>query len=128
MISTLTVSDLYARAGRSPSTSTTATPGATPGRRVQTDGGGKINDDLARAFVVSAASNPVYGAVVLGLLLVALGFIARRVGTLEEFREIRLSVYNVIVISLAAMIGILFWKVLFTKFPVPHITPAVLAV
>jgi len=115
------------RYGGSPSTSARATAG---GPRTVSGGpgtGGQVNGDLQRAFTVSATSNPLYGFVVLALMLVALAFLARRVGTVEEFRDIRLSVYNILVISLAAIIGIDFWKVLLTRFPVPHITPAVLA-
>jgi hypothetical protein len=77
---------------------------------------------------VAAASNPLYGIVVLAALLVGLSLLAQRVGTQEEFRNVRLSAYNVVVIGLAAIVGILFWKVLLTRFPIPHLTPAVLAV
>lgn len=123
----LTMQDVFGpRAGGSVTTSARVTAG---GPRVVSGGpvGEGMNGDLARAFTVSATSNPLYGFVVLALMLVGLAFLARRVGTVEEFRDIRLSVYNIIVISLAAIIGINFWKVLLTRFPVPHITPAVLA-
>lgn len=126
-VATLTIADVFGpRAGGTPTTSVRATAGASP--RSPSPTGEAISGDLGRAFTVAAASNPLYGFVVLAVLLVALSLLSQRVGTQEEFRNIRLSVFNVVVISLAAMIGILFWKVLFTRFPVPHITPAVLAV
>lgn len=132
-VQALTLQDVYGpRSGRMASTSATATPGATapagrgfaraaltPQERGATNG---------MDFTASASSKPLYGVAVLAALLVGLSLLAQRVGSTEEFREVRLSVYNVIVIGLAAIVGILFWKVLFTRFPVPHITPAVLAV
>ncbi len=126
-VATLTVQDVFGpRAGGSPTTSVRATSGATPKSPGPT--GEAMTGDLGRAFTVAASSNPLYGFVVLAVMLVGLALLAQRVGTQEEFRNVRLSVFNVVVISLAAIIGILFWKVLFTKFPVPHITPAILAV
>lgn len=126
-VQTLSVQDLYSRAGTTPSTSTRATAGATPRTPAPTGEAGMANGDLARAFATIGMSNPLYGFAVLALMLVGLSLLAQRVGTVEEFRDVRLSVYNVIVISLAAIIGINFWKVIFTRFPVPHITPVVLA-
>lgn len=125
-VATLGVQDVYGRAGITPTLSARATAGATP--RTSAPTGEAMNGDLARAFNVAAASNPIYGAVVLALMLVGLSLLAQRIGTVEEFRNVRLSAFNVVVISLASIIGILFWKVLFTRFPVPHITPAILAV
>lgn len=124
-VSTLSIQDVFGpRAGGTATTSVRATAGATP-RAAPT--GEAVQGDLARAFTVAATSNPLYGFVVLAVMLVGLSLLAQRVGTQEEFRNVRLSVFNVLVISLAAIIGIAFWKVLFTRFPVPHITPVVLA-
>jgi len=131
-VQSLTLQDVYGpRSGRMASTSATATPGATApaGRGFRAaltpqERGAAGGMD----FTAGAASKPLYGVAVLAALLVGLSLLAQRVGTQEDFREVRLSVYNVIVIGLAAIVGILFWKVLFTRFPVPHITPAVLAV
>ena len=75
-----------------------------------------------------AAARPLYGIAVLAVLLVGLSLLAKHFGTEDEFREIRLSAYNVIVIGLAAIVGILFWKVLLTRVQIPHLTAAVLAV
>ena len=125
-VAELRISDLYRGAGGSPTLSTSATAGATrPG--VDEGGEGGVPPELAGAFASIAVSRPIYGFLVLAGMLVLLGFAARKYGTVEEFRDVRLSVYNVLIISLAAIIGINFWKIVFTKFPVPHITPVILA-
>lgn len=120
------VSDLYGGVGRTPTLSASATPGATrPG--VDEAGEGGVPPELAGAFATIAISRPIYGLAVLAAMVVLLGLVARRFGTVEEFRDIRLSVYNILIISLAAIVGINIWKIIFTRFPVPHITPVVLA-
>src|SRR5229473_165487 len=124
-VSEIRISDLYSHAGGSPSLGASVTVEATrPGADHEGEAG--VPPELAGAFASIAISKPIYGLVVLGGLLVLLTFIARRFGTVEEFRDVRLSVYNVLVISLAAIIGINFWKILVTKFPIPHVTPVVL--
>jgi hypothetical protein len=65
---------------------------------------------------------------VLVLMLVGLMFIAKRVGGADEFKNIRMSVYNVVIISLAAIIGISFFKVVFNRFRVPGLTEIITAV
>lgn len=60
--------------------------------------------------------------------LVALKFVAQRLGQGEEFRSIRVSVHNVIVISLASIIGIAFFKVVLNRWKVPGLTTLVSAV
>ena len=125
-IAEVRISDLYGNAGRSPTLSESATPGATrPGADESGEGG--VPPELAGAFATIAMSKPIYGLAVLAGMVVLLGVVARRFGTVEEFRDIRLSVYNILIISLAAIIGINFWKLVFTRIPVPHVTPVVLA-
>lgn len=125
-VQTLSVQDVYSRGGRTPTTSARATPGATVPQAAGQNAG--ASPELDRALAVTYASRPLYGVGMFVAMLIGLQLLAQRVGTQDDFRELRLSVYNVIVIGLAAMIGIVFWKVLFTRFPVPHLTPFVLAV
>lgn len=61
-------------------------------------------------------------------MLLGLMFVARKLGSDDEFRNIRLSAYNVIVISLAAIVGIAFFKVVFSRFRVPGLSDVVAAV
>lgn len=128
-VATQTLSDLYGPgAGRAPTTSARITPGATGGGGFRATTPQEASPDLSRAFTSMAAARPLYGIAVLAVLLVGLSLLARHFGSEDEFREIRLSAYNVIVIGLAAIVGILFWKVLLTRVQIPHLTAAVLAV
>lgn len=77
---------------------------------------------------VQMSGNTVYwwlGALALLGLLV---FVARKVGGPDEFRNIRPSVYNVLTITLTAIIGIVGLKVLAAKFRIPGASDIILAV
>jgi hypothetical protein len=78
-------------------------------------GGGFIGQPLSWWFVLVA-------------LLVGTMFAAKKLGAGEEFRNVKMSVYNVVVISLASIIGIGFFKVAFNKFKVPGLTTFINAV
>ena len=62
---------------------------------------------------------------VLVAALIGLKFVAERLGQGEEFRSIRVSIHNVLIISLAAVIGIAFLKVVFNRWRVPGLTTLV---
>ncbi len=59
-------------------------------------------------------------ALFFGLLLVLM-FTAKRIGTEDEFKNIKVSAYNVLVISLAAVVGIPVIKFLASKVPIPAV-------
>lgn len=63
----------------------------------------------------------VSGLVFVGLLL-ALMFTAHNIGTESEFKNIKVSAYNVLVIALAAAIGLPVIKFLIGKIPVPALS------
>jgi len=66
---------------------------------------------------------------VLLVLLVGLMWGAQRFGSeAEQFKNVRLSVYNIVVISLAAMIGFGAFKVIFGKVRVPGLSDYIQAV
>lgn len=65
---------------------------------------------------------------VLAAALLGLKFVAQKLGQGEEFKSIRVSVHNVLVISLASVIGIAFFKVVFNRWKVPGLTTLVNAV
>jgi hypothetical protein len=103
----------------------TAGSSATPPIAGSTNAGTGKNppSQVAMAATVGASGNPLMAWGILIILLFALMFIAKRVGSEQsEFASIKMSFYNVIVISLAAVIGINFFKLVFTKFPVPGIS------
>lgn len=72
---------------------------------------------------------PVSWWVVLVIATVGLMYGAQRFGSQgEEFKTVKLSVYNIIVITLAAMIGFGAFKVVFGRFKVPGWSEYVMAV
>lgn len=90
----------------------------------------------SRAGEVPAAGNgggvfgkPLSWWFVLVALLVGLMWAAQRYGSVgEDFKNVKLSVYNIVVISLAAMIGFGAFKVIFGKVRVPGLSDFIQAV
>lgn len=66
-------------------------------------------------------------ALLLGLLY-AVRFAGTRLGSGEEFKNLKVSVFNIVTVSLMAVVGIGFLKVLLNRFKVPGLTPFVNAV
>lgn len=64
---------------------------------------------------------------ILVVLLVALMWTAKRAGQGGEFSNIKLSVYNILTIALAAAVGFGFLKVVFSRFNVPGLSTYVKA-
>jgi hypothetical protein len=72
--------------------------------------------------------HPVAWWVALIVLLVALMYGSQRFGSEgENFKNIKLSVYNIVVISLAAVIGFAGLKMIFSRFAVPGLSDVILA-
>jgi hypothetical protein len=85
--------------------------------------------EVVRAASVGALGNPLTWWVTIAVLLFALMFVAKRFGSeASEFASIKLSVYNIVVITLAAVIGITFGKAALTRFKIPGLTTVMLAV
>lgn len=82
----------------------------------------------ARGVAGGFFGQPLTWWAVLVAMLFALMFVAKRVGQASEFSNVRLSAYNVLVISLAAIIGIGFFKVLFARVNVPGLSTFIAAV
>lgn len=115
-----TVSQSGTSANQSPSPAGVAANG-----QAASNAGAATPVDVA-ASIGGQGSAIVGGLVFLGLL-VGLMFFARRVGEGEGFSNIKLSAFNVLVISLAALVGLPVWKYVFTRFPVPALSTWALA-
>lgn len=75
------------------------------------------------------ASRPLTWWIVLAVLLVGLMWFAERFGSEKEaFKNLRLSAYNILVITLAAMVGLGVVKTVFGRFQVPGLSDYVAAV
>lgn len=95
--------------------------------------GSPVKEDQSEA---PGATNPnsiggtssmlVAGAVFVGLLVVLM-FVGHALDGKEEFKNIKVSFYNVIVISLAAVVGLPLLKFLLSKVPIGPIRTWVMA-
>lgn len=95
---------------------------------IAASGGSTANLSRDAAGQPAPAGGGLVGWFSILAVYLVLSFIAKKAGQAEEFKNIRLSAYNVLTITLAAIIGLTLVKVAFTKFPVPGITPLVQAV
>lgn len=69
------------------------------------------------------SDRPFVFMIIIVVALFALMWIAERFGSEgKSFSNIKLSAYNVLVIGLAAAIGLVTFKAFFTRFPVPGAT------
>lgn len=84
-------------------------------------------DPVSRAVAIGGQASPVVAGLVLAALLVGFMFLAKKLGTDDDFRSIRPTIYNGLTISAAAIIFIPLWKYLFTRFPIPGASTWVLA-
>lgn len=96
-----------------------------PGSEVGAEGG----NGNGRIFGNGFFGKPLSWWFLLTLLLVGLMWAAQRFGSVgEDFKNVKLSVYNIVIITLAAMIGFGAFKVIFGKLRVPGLSDYVQAV
>lgn len=92
---------------------------------------GSVSSDVEKAsdksVSFSAPSNPLVGGIVFVALVVVLMFSARYLGTDDEFKQLKPSVYNVITIALAAAAGLPLIKYLAVKTGIPSVRDWILA-
>ncbi len=65
----------------------------------------------------------VFAALVVGVML-----LGQRIGPAEDFRNVRLTFFNALAVSGLAVVGILFWKFVFTTFKVPIVSDLLVSV
>lgn len=79
--------------------------------------------EVDRALSIGNQGNAVIGAVVFLVMLLGLMILAKRFGSEGgSFSNIQLSAYNVVIIGLAAIVGVPVWKWIFTRFPIPGVS------
>lgn len=88
---------------------------------------GNAPTPVDQAAMIGGQGSAVIAGVIFLALLVGLMFLAKRLGTDENFSSIKPSAYNVLTISLAALVGLPIWKYIFTRFPIPGISTWALA-
>ena len=125
------IRQLYGSGFRGLSVAQRATPGATsskPAPMASTTEAMRPVTEVEQAAAIGALGKPLQWWIVLVLALVLLMFVAKKLGEASDFANIRMSVYNIVIISFAAIIGIAFFKVVFTRFKIPGLSALVLAV
>jgi len=89
---------------------------------------GRSGGEADAAAAANTGGNPVAWWVALLIGLVILMYGSRHLGGEgETFGHIRPGVYNILVISWAAVLGLVFWKVLFARFKVPGLSTLVMS-
>lgn len=101
-------------------------PGA-PSVAQKADVGGSGGSEVEQAAAVGMQGNLAIAGLVLFALLFGLMFLAKRLGTDDDFKSLKPSFYNVITVSLAAAVGLPIWKFVFTKLKVPGVSAWILA-
>lgn len=93
---------------------------------------GAISTDENSAAMGATAGGllgqPLSWWLLLIVLLYGVRFAGSKLGSGEEFKSLRVSVFNIVTVSLMAIVGIGFMKVLFNRFKVPGLTTFVNAV
>lgn len=80
------------------------------------------DSEHANALAIGGQANPVIGAVVAIALILILSFVSKKFGTVDEFKNIRVSPYNVLITTLAVIIGMPIAKYAAVKFPLPGVS------
>lgn len=73
------------------------------------------------------AGHPVTWWLALAAIFAAFVFVGRRVGQAESFSNIRFNAYNILGITLAALLGLTMFKFLLAKYRVPGLSDVILA-
>ncbi len=89
----------------------------------------KVSDNAVdKALAVGMAGEPIRWWVSLVVLLIVLMYFSQKFdGGEGNYSNLRLSAYNIVTVTLSAIIGLSIFKVVFTKFPVPGLSTVVLA-
>lgn len=85
------------------------------------------NNPASVAAAVGATGQPLAWWVALAAVLVALMYFSTKYDD-GSYANLRASAYNIFTVTLAAIVGISLFKLLFTKFPVPGLSTIVLSV
>ncbi len=108
---------------------TGANPGGpvAPGSRVAAGTAPMENDEVAQAAAIGGQINPIIGGLIFIALVFGLMFLAKRLGTDDDFKSLKPSVYNVLTVSLAAAAGLPLLKYAAVKVKIPGVSTWILA-
>lgn len=87
------------------------------------------SSEVAKAAAVGASGNVAFSWVAMAILFGVVMFAGQKLGHTEgNFGSIKLSAYNVVMITLTVIVGVPISKAFFTKFKVPGVSAIVLSV
>ena len=123
----LSLRNIYPTAQRETVANVATGPGAITAEAITTVPAA-AEGEVGQALLIGGQANPLVGlAVFAGMVIMAM-LIGQHLGDAEEFRNLRLSAYNVVVTSLIAVAGIPLWKAIFTRVKLPGVSTWVLSV
>lgn len=86
-------------------------------------------EQVARGVAIGGTVNPLIGMAVLAGTVLAVSYVAQQAaGADETFASLRGNVYNALVVSGFAVVGIPLWKALASLVPIPGVSTWILSV
>jgi hypothetical protein len=119
-----TFRDVYAT-GRGATTGQIAT-GVTSGRGTAPTPSAEVQME-ADAAALPGGVSPLIGGLIFVALVFGLMFLAKRLGTDDDFKSLKPSIYNVVTVSLAAAAGLPLLKYGAIKLKIPGVSAWILA-
>ena len=91
---------------------------------------GIVEEDspIARAGAVAKQGNPMVWWLALVALYFVGGYVTQHFGEKADFANVRLSPFNILTVTLCAILGISMAKFIATKYPIPGLSAVVLAI
>lgn len=87
------------------------------------------SNDTAKAAAVGASGNIAFSWVAMAIMFGVVMFAGQKLGSAEgNFGSVKLSAYNVVMITLVVLVGVPITKAFVTKFPIPGVSAIVLSV
>lgn len=119
----------YVGGGFAPAGMTSGGDGVVGGIRSATGDAASVDAATGGTMGTQPRGNPLAWWGVLVVLLVALMWVSQRYGSEgTTFSNVKMTVYNVLVIALASIIGIGFFKMVFGKVQVPGLSTFIAAI
>ncbi len=99
----------------------------TGGMNTPVEAGGALDEHTRNAVEVAGRAKPLPFWFLMVIFTFGFMYLAQRLGGKGDFANIKLTAYNIVIMTFAVIIGMTFMKALFTKFPIPGLSAIVLA-
>lgn len=119
----LMMGDIYSQNGPTTAARATGGGGVSPMQAVAASG---PTTEPEVAAAIGAMGKPLSWWFLFVVVLFGSGYLVKRYAP-NEFSNIKITPYNVVTIGWIAILGLTFWKVVFTRFKVPGLSSLVLS-